>query len=313
MEIIPKNVPTHNHKTKMENSQSPALLDPDFLARLEHLELVSRKIFLGRLKGERRSKRKGQSVEFADYRNYVIGDDLRFLDWNLFARLDRLFIRLFMEEEDLHVYILIDNSLSMDFGTPSKLHVGKQVAAALGFIGLVNMDRVMVEAFNNRLTQSLPPVRGRRSLWRLMDFLQKIEPAGPSDLRHALRSFTIKCSGKGIVILLSDLMEKGGYAEALRYLVARQLDIYVIQILSQEEIEPEIVGDLKLVDIEDEDVAEITVSGPLLKRYKQNLAAYRAALHDFCTRRGASYLFTSNQIPFDRLVLTYLRQRGLVK
>ena len=294
-------------------TQTQPLLEPDFLARLEQLELVSRKIFLGRMKGERHSKRKGQSVEFADYRNYVIGDDLRFLDWNLFARLDKLFIRLFMEEEDLHVYILLDNSLSMDFGTPSKLHYARQVAAALGFIGLVNMDRVVVEAFNDRLTQSMPALRGRRSLWRLMDFLQKVEPAGPSDLRRALRSFSIKCSGKGIVILLSDLMDKGGYEDALRYLVARQLDIYVVQILSQEEIDPEIVGDLRLVDIEDEDVAEITVSGPLLKRYKQNLAAYRAALHDFCARRGVNCLFTSNQVPFDRLVLTYLRQRGLVR
>ncbi|HEV3263830.1 MAG TPA: DUF58 domain-containing protein [Gemmataceae bacterium] len=299
----------------MPDTQAPSqsLLSPDFLARLEQLELVSRKIFLGRMKGERRSKRKGQSVEFADYRNYVVGDDLRFLDWNLFARLDKLFIRLFMEEEDLHVYILLDNSLSMDFGSPSKLHYARQVAAALGFIGLVNMDRVVVEAFNDRLTQSMPAARGRRSLWRLMDFLQKVEPAGPSDLRRALRSFSIKCSGRGIVILLSDLMDKGGYEDALRYLVARQLDIYVVQILSQEEIDPEIVGDLRLVDIEDEDVAEITVSGPLLKRYKQNLAAYRAALHEFCTRRGIAYMFTSNQVPFDRLVLTYLRQRGLVK
>src|SRR5579883_2193472 len=297
----------------MPETQVQPLLDPQFLARLEQLELVSRKIFLGRLKGERRSKRKGQSVEFADYRNYVIGDDLRFLDWNLYARLDRLFIRLFMEEEDLHFYVLLDNSLSMNFGQPTKLYFAKQIAAALGFIGLVNMDRVVIEAFNDRLTQSMPPLRGRRSLWRLMDFLTKIEPAGPSDLQRALRTFSIKCSGKGIVVLLSDLMDKGGYEDALRYLVARQLDIYVIQILSQEEIEPEVVGDLKLVDIEDEDVAEITVSSPLLKRYKQNLAAYRAGIHEFCTRRGISYLFTSNQVPFDRLVLTYLRQRGLVK
>ncbi|HXG10068.1 MAG TPA: DUF58 domain-containing protein [Gemmataceae bacterium] len=297
----------------MADTQTPPLLDSEFLTKLEQLELVSRKIFLGRMKGERRSKRKGQSVEFADYRNYVVGDDLRFLDWNLYARLDRLFLRLFMEEEDLHVYILIDNSLSMDFGTPTKLHYAKQVAAALGFIGLVNMDRVVIEAFNDRLVQSMPAARGRRSLWRLLDFLNKVEPAGPSDLRQALRTFSLKCSGKGIVILLSDFMDKGGYQDALRYLIARQLDIYCVQILSQEEIEPEIVGDLKLVDIEDEDVAEITVSGPLLKRYKQNLAAFRAGLHEFCTRRGVAYLFTSNQVPFDRLVLTYLRQRGLVR
>src|SRR5947209_4315318 len=262
----------------MAEVQSPPLLDPQFLARLEQLELVSRKIFLGRIKGERRSKRKGQSVEFADYRNYVVGDDLRFLDWNLLARLDRLFIRLFLEEEDLHVYLLLDNSLSMDFGTPTKLHYARQVAAALGFIGLVNMDRVVLHVFNDRLTQQSPAFRGRRSLWQMLGFLQKVEPAGPSDLRRALKTFSLKCTGKGIVILLSDFMDKGGYEEALRYLIARQLDIYAIQILSQEEIAPEIVGDLKLVDVEDDDVTEITVSGPLLKKYKQNLAAYQASL-----------------------------------
>src|SRR3954447_23433771 len=188
----------------MTEPQAPPLLDPQFLARLEQLELVSRKIFLGLMKGERRSKRKGQSVEFADYRNYVKGDDLRFLDWNLYARLDRLFIRLFMEEEDLHLYLLVDNSLSMHFGSPTKLHYARQVAAALAFVGLVNMDRVLIEAFNDRLTQTMPAARGRRSLWRVFDFLNKVEPAGPSDMAKALRSFSIKCSGKGIVVVLSD-------------------------------------------------------------------------------------------------------------
>jgi uncharacterized protein (DUF58 family) len=297
----------------MADAEAVPLLDPKFLAQLEQLELVTRKIFLGRMKGERRSKRKGQSVEFADYRNYVVGDDLRFLDWNLYARLDRLFLRLFMEEEDLHFYILLDNSLSMDFGSPTKLHYAKQVAAALGFIGLVNLDRVVVEAFNDQLTQSLPAIRGRRSLWRLLDFLDKLQPAGPSDLTRALRTFSLKSSGKGIVVVLGDFMDKGGYEEALRYLVARQMDIYVIQILSQEEIDPDITGDLKLVDVEDNDAAEVTVNGPLLRRYKENLNAYRAGLHEFCTRRGVSCLFTSTQVPFDRLVLTYLRQRGLVR
>ena len=297
----------------MADTQSETLLDPKFLTRLEQLELVSRKIFLGRMKGERRSKKKGQSVEFADYRNYVVGDDLRFLDWNLYARLDRLFLRLFMEEEDLHVSILIDNSLSMDFGTPTKLHYAKQVAAALAFIGLVNLDRVVIEAFNDRLTQSMPAARGRRSFWRVLEFLGKLEPAGPSDFAQALRTFSIKCSGKGVLIILSDFMDKGGYEDALRYVIARQMDIYAIQILSKEEIEPDVTGDLKLTDAEDDDAAEVTISPALLRRYKQNLDAYRAALHAFCTRRGVACLFTSNQVPFDRLVLTYLRQRGLVR
>src|SRR5947209_4558246 len=217
----------------MPDSAAPPLLDPAFLARLEQLEIVSRKIFLGRTKGERLSKRKGQSVEFADFRNYVVGDDLRFLDWNLFARLDRLFLRLFLEEEDLHFYVLIDNSLSMEFGSPTKLHYAKQVAAALGFIGLTNLDRVMVEAFNDRITQSSPALRGRRSLWRLLDFLGGVQPAGPSDFTRALKAFSVKCPGKGVVVILSDFMDKGGYEDGLRYLIARNLDVYVVQVLSQ--------------------------------------------------------------------------------
>jgi uncharacterized protein (DUF58 family) len=289
------------------------LLDPDFLVRLQRLEIVSKKIFVGKTKGERLSKRKGQSVEFADYRPYSVGDDLRFLDWNLFARLDKLFLRLFLEEEDLHVYILFDNSMSMEFGNPTKLHYAKQVAAALGFVGLTNMDRVVVEAFNDRITQFTLPLRGRRSLWRLTSFLDSVEPAGPSDMSRALKAFSLKAKGKGVVVILSDFMDKGGYAEGLRYLIARNMDVYCVQILSQEEIDPPMTGDLKLTDVEDGDEAEVTVSAPLLKKYKENLAAYRGKLAEFCTRRGINYLFTSNQVPFDRLVLGYLRQRGLVR
>jgi uncharacterized protein (DUF58 family) len=175
------------------------------------------------------------------------------------------------------------------------------------------MDRVIVEAFNDRLVQTMPAARGRRSLWRLMEFLEKLEPAGPSDLATALRTFSLKCSGKGVVVLISDFMDKGGYEEALRYLVARQLDIYVLQVLSQEEIEPKITGDLKLVDMEDDDVAEITVSAALLNRYKKNLNAFRSRLAEFCNKRGVSYLFTSNKVPFERLIFSYLRQRGLLR
>jgi uncharacterized protein (DUF58 family) len=295
------------------STQSADLLSPEFLAKLEQLELVSRKIFLGRFKGERLTKRKGQSVEFADYKNYVVGDDLRFLDWNLYARLDCLFIRLFQEEEDLHFHVLIDNSTSMDFGTPSKLHYAKQVAAALGFVGLVNLDRVALHVLNSDLERTLSPLRGRKSLWRMMSFLQELGHGGVGDLKRAVKNFTLKNTGRGVVVLLSDLMNKEGFEEPLRYLVARQMDVYVIQILCQEEVEPEIVGDLRLIDIEDNDAAEITVTSALIKRYKQNLAAYRGAIQEFCARRGIAYLFTTNQMAFDKLVLTYLRQRGLIR
>src|SRR5919106_3123532 len=142
-------------------SATQPLLSPQLLAQLEHLELVTRKVFRGRLKGERKSKRKGQSVEFADFRNYVAGDDLRFIDWNTYARLDRLFLKLFLEEEDLHFYALIDASNSMDFGEPTKLQFAKQLAAALGFIGLCRADRVKVESLGSRSRKPGPTLRGR--------------------------------------------------------------------------------------------------------------------------------------------------------
>jgi len=290
-----------------------SLIDPAFLGRLEQLELVSKKIFQGRMKGERLSKRRGQSVEFADFRPYVVGDDLRFLDWNLFARLDKLFLRIFMEEEDLHFYILVDQSRSMDFGTPTKFHYALQLAASLGYIGLNNLDRVMVYPFADRLGQGSPPLRGRKSLPRLLGYLDALTPQGAGNLAASLRTFSIQCPGRGVVIVISDFMEKAGYEEALRYLLARNMDIYVVQILSDEEINPGLVGDLKLIDIEDEDEAEVTVSAPLLKRYRENLQNYRAALSQYCTRRGIHYLFTSNQVTFDKLILGYLRQRGLVQ
>jgi uncharacterized protein (DUF58 family) len=289
------------------------LLDPEFLHKLEQLELVSKKIFVGRMKGERKSKRRGSSVEFADHRQYSVGDDLRHIDWNVYGRLDKLFLKLFLEEEDLHIFSLLDTSLSMDFGDPTKLHYGKQVAAALAFIGLVNHDRVILDTFSSQLTGGMPSVRGRSQMYRVVQYLDQLEASGASNLTAAAKSFAIKHTGKGVVVVISDFLDKRGYQDALRYLVARNLDIYVIHVLSREEVEPEIVGDLRLVDAEDDDEAEITVSAPLLKRYKDNLNAFVGGLKDWCTKRGITYIFTTNQNPFDKLVLNYLRERGLVR
>lgn len=289
------------------------LLSPEFLRRLETLELVSKKIRAGRMKGDRLSKRKGRGSEFADFRPYSVGDDLRFLDWNLYGRLDKLFLRLFLEEEDLHVHLLIDTSESMQFGQPTKLRYAKQLAAALGFVGLVNLDRVAVTAVGGKTGVASPQFRGRPSLWRLVKFLDDLPAGGTGDFSKALRTFSLRTRGRGVVILLSDYLDKGGYEEGFRYLLARNLDVYAVQILAQEEIDPAFVGDLKLTDIEDGDEAEITISAPLLKRYQETLAAFRGGLSGFCNRRGMAYLFTSNQVPFEKLVLNYLRNRGLLR
>ena len=295
----------------MPDADGP-LLSTDFLKRLEQLELSARKVLAGRMKGDRLSKRKGRGSEFADFRPYTVGDDLRFLDWNLFGRVEKLFLRLYREEEDLHVYLLIDNTKSMDFGSPSKLHYAKQVAAALGFLGLANMDRVIVEGVGTGSPRS-PVFRGRPSLWRMMRHIQSLPAAETGDLNAALKGFSARAKGQGVAIVLSDFLDKDGYEGGLRYLASRNLDVYAIQILSDEEVNPPYTGDLKLTDLEDGDEAEITISAPLLARYQATLAAYRGALNAFCTRRGMSYYFTSNQVPFEKLVLGYLRTRGLVR
>ncbi len=294
-------------------STTSTLLSPALLARLEKMELVSRKVFRGRMKGERRSRRKGQSVEFADFRNYVPGDDPRFIDWNTYARLDRLFLKLFLEEEDLHFYTLIDASDSMDFGQPSKLQYAKQLAAALGFVALVRSDRVKVETLGLPPAGHSPVFRGRRSLWRMLESIDRIEPGEKTSLADGVKNFCLRNSGKGIVVLITDLMDKDGYESALRYLLAQNIDIYVLHLLSAEEMEPELQGDLKLVDCEDGDVAEITVSAPLLKRYKRTLAGLIDSAREYCTRRGIVYMMVDNQVPLDELVTGYLARRGLVR
>jgi uncharacterized protein (DUF58 family) len=295
------------------STASLPLLGPELLAQLERLELVSRKVFRGRMKGERRSSRKGQSVEFADFRSYVHGDDLRFIDWNTYARLDRLFLKLYLEEEDLHFYALIDASLSMTFGEPSKLEYAKQLAGALGFVGLVRSDRVKIETLGQPASKPGPVWRGRRSLWRMLDHLEHLEAGEKVTMAQGVKNFCLRNSGKGIVVLISDLLDKHGFQDALRYLVARQMDAYVIHVLSPEEIDPDVKGDLRLIDCEDEDVAEITVSAPLLKRYKQTLAAFVDSAREFCTRRGMTYLLANTQVPVDQLISSYLRKRGLVR
>src|SRR4051795_2016782 len=184
------------HSNSMSAALTPSqLLPPQLLSQLERLELVSRKIFRGRMKGERKSKRKGQSVEFADFRNYVAGDDLRFIDWNLYARLERLYLKLFLEEEDLHFYALIDTSTSMEFGDPTKLHYARQLAAALGFIGLCRADRVKIESLGTTAKHPGPTLRGRSSLWRMQEFLSGIQPGENISLNDGIKNFCLRNPG----------------------------------------------------------------------------------------------------------------------
>ncbi len=289
------------------------LLDPKFMSRLDSLDILSRKILQGKLQGERRSKRRGQSVEFADHRPYVAGDDLRFVDWNIYGRLDQLFLKLYLEEQDLTVHILADVSASMSMGEPSKERFIKKLAAALGYVSLVNNNRVTISLFADGLRAQLANMRGRNYLHNMADLLLTAGCDGLSSFESACRQVVAGRIGTGVMIVLSDFLFKEGYDAGLRRLIGRRYDLYVIQVLGTQELEPDLAGDLKLIDIEDTDAAEVTISAALSKYYKKNLAAYCNELKDFCRRRGAVYALANAADSVESLVLNYLRRIRLLR
>ncbi len=264
------------------------------------------------MKGERRSKRKGQSVEFADFRNYVAGDDLRMIDWNLYARLDQLFLKIFLEEEDLHLFALIDASDSMNFGDPTKLHVAKQLAAALGYVGMCRADRVTVSALGPEGRRA-PVLRGRTGLWKMLDYLDSIHPGQNVSLHEGIKDFSMRSAGTGVVVLITDLMDKQGYESALRMLVGRRMDVFVMHVLSPEEIDPPLRGDRKLIDVEDGDEAEITINQYVLDKYRDTVAQFIGSVKQFCSRRSIVYIPVRTDVPVETIVTKYLRERGVVR
>ncbi|TWU39060.1 hypothetical protein Q31b_41420 [Novipirellula aureliae] len=296
----------------MPTTNTQPLLSSELLGRLERLELVSRKVFRGRMKGERRSRRKGQSVEFADFRNYVAGDDLRQIDWNLYARLDQLFLKLFLEEEDLHFFALVDASESMNFGDPTKLRVAKQLAAALGYVGLCRADRVSVSVLGKEGRRA-PILRGRASLWKMLAYLDSVESGHNVSLHDGVRDFAIRTTGTGVAVLLTDLMDKQGYESALRMLIGRRMDVFVMHILSPEEIDPPLRGDRKLIDVEDRDESEITINAYVLRKYKETVQSFIGNVKQFCSQRSIVYVPVRTDTPVETIVTQYLRQRGVVR
>lgn len=298
------------------STRATNLLSADFMHRLDQLDVMSRKILLGKMQGERRSKRRGQSVEFADYRNYVAGDDLRRIDWNLYARLDKLFLRLFVEEEDLSVSILLDVSRSMDYGEPNKLRYAKQLAAALGYIGLVNYNRVHLYCFSEGIEEQMANQRGKRPVPRMLEFLHDRQAAtGAGNFAEACKRFALIQPNKGVVIVISDLLEKGDLNAGLRYLGGERYDTYLLQVLSPQEVDPEkagLRGDLQLVDSEDGNAADLTISPAIIRRYKANLQAYCQHVKQVCARREMAYMITETSVPMESLILQYLRERGLL-
>lgn len=290
------------------------LFDDRFLKTLEHLHMVSRKVFSGALRAERRTRKVGSGIEFADHRTYARGDDFRYIDWNLYGRLDKLLLRLFEEEEDLYIYILVDVSDSMSIGTPlPKLHYAMQVGAALSYVGLANLDRVAIIPFADRLIDRLPPSRGKNRIFRVFEFLRQCELGGQTQLAECMKTFVAQNKRRGLAVLVSDFYDPVGFEQGLNTLRYNKFEPFVLQVYDQREADPQLHGDLALVDCETGDTREVTVSKSLLEAYQREHEKYCKELEGYCTRYAMPFFRTHTTIPFDQLVLKIFRSGGFLR
>lgn len=298
------------------------MFDESFLRKLERLAILSRHAVAGQLQGERRSPKRGQSVEFADFRPYASGDDFRRIDWNAYARLERFFIKLFVEEQDLNVHLLIDTSRSMNWGQPNKLAYAVRAAAALGYISLAGLDRVTVTALGGPAgvgspSAYFPPHRGKTQAFALFSFLQSLtaptcSSGDSSALAPRLRTYATTALFPGPLLLFSDLLDEG-WADGLRALAGRGFEVSVIHLLSPDEINPQITGDLKLVDVESGTEVELTADFDLLARYRAGLVAWQEQVRLFCGARGMHYVPVETSLPFEELLFAWMRRQGVLK
>ena len=283
------------------------LLSSEFLTQLERLALVSRRTFRGRMRGERKSQRKGMSVEFSDYRQYGVGDDLRYVDWNIYGRLDRLYLKLFLDEEDLCLHLLLDGSNSMSFGEPSKLRYAARLAAALGFVGLVNLERVGVAVLRDRIAEGWSPTRGRRQFLSLLDFVGRLRAGGPTGLSEGLAAYALRSRDAGVAVLISDLLDPAGYERGLKALLERRFDVHVIHVLAPEEVDPILAGDLRLTDAETGEVRDLTMDGDAMGNYRQRLGEFLARSESFCRANEIAYHRVTTDTPVEEMVLRQLK------
>ena len=303
-----------------------SLLTPELLRRLEQFQLLAARRAKSSAKGERRSRARGQSVEFADHRSYVPGDDFRYLDWNLFGRLDKLFLKLYEEERELPVRIFLDASESMTFGEPRKFDFARQVAAAIGYVALCGFDRVSVVPFPNteRGTQSgqtgaltseelaargaLRSVRGKKSSMQFFQNINALTAAGGADLNEALRRGALEARQTGLAIVLSDFLDPAGYESGLTALVGRGFQVNVVQILAPEELAPTTFGDLRLVDSESGGLQEVTFGRYRMKAYQQTVQNFIQRLREFTTKRGINFFMAPSNMDLQDLLLKQLRK-----
>jgi uncharacterized protein (DUF58 family) len=295
------------------------LFDEKILRKLDQLSLVANRVRAGIMKGERRSSKRGTSLEFADYRNYTRGDDLRRVDWNIFARLERPFIKLFEEEEDLSVHLLIDASASMNWPMEStdpayhKFHFAQRVVGGLAYIALSSGDHLTITALygpNRNLTWG--PHRGRGQTISMLDFVGGLEPGGMLDLNAALRDYTVRRPRPGLCLLVSDMLAPGGFQDGIAALRNVGHEIGLIHVLSPDEIEPPLVGDLQLIDVETGVSQDVTIDAGMREMYISSLLTWRDDIAKYCIKRGMHYAAVDTSTSWESLILFELRRMGVI-
>lgn len=288
------------------------LFDDGFLRSLDRLQLVSQRMHGAASHGGRRSKKRGTSVEFADYREYARGDDLRQIDWNVFGRSDRLFVKLREDEESLTVHLLVDCSRSMDWGRYHKLSYARRLAAALGYVALANQDQVEAVGFNQRLASHLPLLRGKPQVGRLFSFLSSLEPAGQTDLKAVLRAYAAMHRRSGMAVLVSDLFSPGGL-EGLTALLDRGFEVTLLHLLDPTETDPELDGEIELFDRETRQTLRLSVDASALDAYRKRLSDWVAETEAFCAKRMVRYVAASTATPLEDFVFRQLRARRILE
>lgn len=289
------------------------LFDDDFQRKLDYLALVSRRAFAGRMRAERRTKKTGSGIEFADYREYQPGDDFRYLDWNIYQKFDKLLVRLFEEEEDLAIYFIIDASTSMAFGDGAKLRQAKRITAALAYVGLANLDRVEIVSTTDRVLSRMPETRGKQRIFKVFRFLKELKPEGQTDLHDALRTFVAQHKRRGLAVLVSDLYDPAGFERGINVLRYNKFDPFVIHVADPEEGKPKLNGDVLLYDCETGDEREVTITARVLERYREMYQQYLLDIERFCTGRQVPYNRADVTVPFDELILRVFRRGGFVR
>jgi uncharacterized protein (DUF58 family) len=289
------------------------LFDDEFQRKLDYLALVSRRVFAGRMRAERRTKKSGSGVEFADHREYQPGDDFRYLDWNVYQRFGRLLVRLFEEEEDLAIYFIIDQSRSMAFGDGQKLRYAKRLAAALAYVGLANLDRVSIVATADRVTERMQETRGKARIFKVFRFLTQLKAEGTTDLGEAMKTFVAQNKRRGLAVLISDLYDPAGFEAGINVLRYNKFDPFVVHVTDPADARPKLAGDVLLYDCETGDEREVTVTAKVLERFEHVYGEYLSEIERFCSTRQVPYIRADVGVPFEELILRVFRRGGFLR